>query len=172
MSELIELFSPQAGAVEMVTRGSAIYWTLFVLLRLAGRRDIGTLGTADLLVLVLVADAAGSAMSGDSTSIFDGMVVVATIVGWSVIVDRLGYHIPGLRKLLEAPRVLLISDGEINHRGMRQEHVTRGELLEQLRLKGVAKISDVSRMYIESNGEISVIANTERGSKADSTLDG
>ena len=59
-----EIFAPQAGLLEMLIRGTAIYWALFLLLRVAGRRDVGSLGTADLLVLVLVADAAGSAIRG------------------------------------------------------------------------------------------------------------
>ena len=171
MSFLSDLFALEAGLVEMFTRGSVIYWLVFVLLKIAGRRDVGSLGTADLLVLVLVADAAGNAMSGDSSSLGDGMIVVTTIVGWSVVIDRMGYRIPVLRKFLEPSRVLLISDGRLNHQGMRKEHVTRGELLEQLRLNGITKISDVRRMYIESNGQISVITRDPASNPKDSTLE-
>lgn len=171
MTDIVDLFSLDAGVFEMFTRGSVIYWLLFVLLRFAGRRDVGSLGVADLLVLVLVADAAGNAMSGDSTSLGDGMVIVTTIVGWSVVIDRIGYYVPFTRRFLEPSRVLLIKDGKINHQGMRQEHFTRGELMEQLRIQGIERIGDVKRMYIESNGQVSVIKMSNPDKTGESTLE-
>lgn len=171
MPDFAELFGLQAGVVEMFVRGSVIYWLLFLLLRIAGRRDVGSLGVADLLVLVLVADAAGNAMSGESTSLGDGMIIVTTIVGWSVVIDRVGYYLPFTRKFLEPSRVLLIKDGRINHSGMRQEHFTRGELMEQLRINGVEHIGEVRRMYIESNGQVSVVKMTPGERRGESTLD-
>jgi len=69
MPHIVDLFSRDAAVIEIVVRGSVIYWLLFLLLRVAGRRDVGSLGVADPLVLVFVADAAGNAMSGDFTSL-------------------------------------------------------------------------------------------------------
>lgn len=171
MPDFGEIFSLDAGFIEMFTRGSVIYWLLFVLLRLAGRRDVGSLGVADLLVLVLVADAAGNAMAGDSTSLGDGMIIVTTIVGWSVAIDRIGYYLPFTRKFLEPSRVLLIRDGKINHQGMRQEHFTRGELMEQLRIHGIERIGEVRRMYIESNGQVSIIKMTNPENLGESSIE-
>lgn len=152
-----EVFASQAGFLEMFLRGTAIYWALFALLRLAGRRDVGSLGTADLLVLVLVADAAGNAMSGGSSSVLDGIIVVATIVFWSIFIDRISYHIPVARRLFEPDRVCLVRDGKIDRAGMRSELISRAELMEQLRLKGIGSLEDVRRAYLEATGEVSVI---------------
>ncbi len=165
-----EIFAPQAGLLEMLIRGTAIYWALFLLLRVAGRRDVGSLGTADLLVLVLVADAAGSAMSGGSTSVIDGVYVVATIVGWSVVVSWANFHIPGIHRFLEPERVCLVRNGRLDLSGMRREHITRRELMEQLRLQGVASLASVKRAYLESNGEISVITTDKTSDVGASTL--
>ncbi|RBL86257.1 DUF421 domain-containing protein [Streptomyces cavourensis] len=164
MIDLSEIFALQAGFAEMFVRGSTMYWVLYALLRVSGRRDLGSLGVADMLVLVLVADAAGNAMSGDSYSLGDGIIVVTTIVGWSYLLDRLSYHVPALRKVLEPQRVCLVRDGRLMVSGLRREHITRGELMEQLRLKGVDHLSCVKRAYLESTGEFSVIA-TEEGRK-------
>src|SRR5690606_26568740 len=128
-----------------------------LLLRVAGRRDLGSLGVADLLVLLLVADAAGSSMSGDSDALLDGMMVAFTLVFWSFFTDRVTYFFPRLRSLLESDRVCLIKDGQMQRRGMRSEYITRGELMEELRLKGIDDLAQVRRAYMESTGEISVI---------------
>ena len=151
------LFGPDEGWIAMAIRGTVVYWFVFALLRLAGRRDIGSLGVADLLVLLLVADAAGPAMAGDSTSLTDGMVVVFTIVFWSFLTDRMMYRFPWLQSVLQPGRVCLIRDGRVQRRGLRSEYITRGELMEELRLKGVDDLAQVRRAYMEATGEISVI---------------
>lgn len=171
MSDIAEIFALQAGFAEMIVRGTTMYWVLYALLRISGRRDMGSLGVADMLVLVLVADAAGNAMSGDSYSMGDGIIVVTTIVGWSYLLDRLCYYIPPLQRFLEPQRICLIRDGRILVAGLKREHISRGELMEQLRLKGVGDISRVKRAYLEPTGEFSVINQTEHPAPENSTLE-
>lgn len=156
-----EIFAFNMSPLEMVVRGTITYWFIFILLRLAGRRDAGTLGVADLLVLVLIGDAAGNAMAGESASVMEGMTVVATLIFWSVAVDRMGYFFPPVRKLLEPSKVCLVKDGVIQRRGMRREYVTMEELMEVVRLAGLERIEQVKRAYMESNGEISIISRTD-----------
>lgn len=165
-----EIFALRAGFMEMIVRGTTMYWMLYALLRISGRRDFGSLGVADMLVLVLVADAAGNAMSGDSYSLGDGIIVVTTIVGWSYFLDRIGYYVPVLRRVLEPQRVCLVRDGHVIVSGLRREHISRSELREQLRLKGVDSLARVKRAYLESTGEFSVIQADGAGNKQLSTL--
>jgi len=155
-----EIFVFNISPLEMMVRGTITYWFIFILLRLAGRRDAGSLGVADLLVLVLIGDAAGNAMAGQSASVMDGMMVVATLIFWSVAVDRLGYFFPPLRKLLEPSQVCLVKDGVLQRKGMRREYITLEELMESVRLAGLERLDQVKRAYMESNGEISIISQS------------
>lgn len=170
MPNFSDIFALEVGVVEMMLRGTVIYWAILILLRLSGRREIGSLGTADLLVLILVADAAGNALSGGSASLTDGVIVVATIVGWSVLLDRVAYRFGFVRRLLDPERVCLIRDGKVVRSGLRSEQITWGELMEQLRLKGVESIPSVKRAYLESNGQFSVIMVGEDVPQEASTL--
>lgn len=170
MPDFSEILLPQAGFLEMALRGTVIYWALFILLRLAGRRDLGSLGTADLLVLLLVADAAGNAMSGQTNAVIDGIYVVATIFFWTVLADRVSYYVPAIDRLLDPERVCLVRDGRLDHAGMRREYITRGELMEQLRLQGVGSLRMVKRAYLEASGEISVITMDKETAGDSSTL--
>jgi hypothetical protein len=63
-----------------VLRGTVIYFVLLALLRLMPRRTVGSLRIIDLLVAVLIAEAAGKAM-GEYGSVTDGIVLVATLLG-------------------------------------------------------------------------------------------
>jgi len=151
------LFGFSVSPIEIVLRGSVVYWVIFTLLRVAGRRDIGSMGVADMLVLVLIADAAQNAMAGEYTSITDGLILVATIVGWTHLIDRLTYAFPRLSNFLSPDRVCLVRDGIILVRNLRRESITEEELRAELRLKGVDDLSGVRRVYMESTGEISVL---------------
>jgi uncharacterized membrane protein YcaP (DUF421 family) len=158
------LFAFSIPPLELVIRGSAIYWFLLVLFRVVLRRDVGAIAVADVLLLVLVADAAQNAMAGEYRSITDGLVLVSTIVGWNVLVDWLAYRFAAIRRLLEAPALLLVREGRILHRNLRREFLTVEDLLGKLREHGVDDIGQVRAAYMESDGEVSVIER--RGAEA------
>src|SRR5688572_15654883 len=78
------MFVPSQPVLETMIRGSIMYLAIFALLRVF-RRQAGSLGPADLLVLLLVADASQNAMASEYRSITDGLILVATIVGWESV---------------------------------------------------------------------------------------
>lgn len=157
------VFVPSLSIWEVILRGSLIYLFLFVVLR-ALRRGAGAIGISDLLVVVLIADAAQNALGSEYRSVTEGVVLVLTIVGWDYLFDWLGFRIPGLRPLLRPQALLLIKDGELQKRNMRKEMINEEELLGELREQGVAKIEDVKFSFMESNGHISVVKKDNKKS--------
>ena len=69
-----EVFLPGQSVLELVVRASAMYFILFVLLRLVLRRHTGSLGTPDLPVVVLVAEIAGNGINADTFSVVGGAI--------------------------------------------------------------------------------------------------
>ena len=112
MLDLASLFEITVDPLELVLRGTVMYWFLFLLLRFVLRRDIGSIGIADVLLLVVIADAAQNAMAGGYESITDGIILVATIAGWNWALDRVAYHVPAVRRMLEAQPLPLVRDGK------------------------------------------------------------
>ena len=53
------LFTPELSIAELLVRGVVMYAIVFVLLRLVLRRQVGGIGTSDILVLVLISEVAG-----------------------------------------------------------------------------------------------------------------
>ena len=84
--------------VEVFLRGSLMYLIMLALLRVV-RRDVGSLAIADLLVIVLIADAAQNAMGSRYESITEGIVLVVTILFWSYLIDFLAFKFPRFRWL-------------------------------------------------------------------------
>jgi uncharacterized membrane protein YcaP (DUF421 family) len=152
-----ELFVPDKSIFEIVLRGSITYLSLFLMLRFVLKREAGSMGITDLLVIVLIADAAQNAMSADYHSVTDGILLVAVIIGWALALDWLGYHVPWLQRILKPPPLLLIKNGKMIRRNMRQELITEEELKSQLRQQGVEHVSEVKRACIEENGQLSIV---------------
>lgn len=151
------IFLPSTPLLEIFIRGTITYLALFLLLRLVLKRQSGTVGITDLLVIVLIADAAQNAMAGEYTSITDGVLLVATIILWSYALDWLGYHVPAIQRLVHPPPLELVKDGRMLYVNMRRELITKEELMSQIREQGVDDLSQVKRAFMESDGHISVV---------------
>lgn len=152
-----EIFSISMPVMELIVRGSAMYWFLFLIFRFLIRRDVGAVGVADILLLVIVADASQNAMAGEYRSITDGMILVATLIGWNILLDWLSFRFKAFRQFAEASTLCLIRDGRMLKRNMRREFITEDELWAKLRQAGITELRDVKLANLESDGEISVI---------------
>ena len=157
MSTLHPLFALSIPFVEIFVRGSATYLALLAMMRVIGQREAGGLGITDVLLVVLVAQAAAVGLHGDASSVTDGAVLVGTILFWSIVVDALAYRWPRLGRLIKAQPRLLIKNGELNLRVMRRELMTHEGVQSQLRLHGLEDPADVERAYLEPNGLVSIV---------------
>jgi uncharacterized membrane protein YcaP (DUF421 family) len=153
----VEMLSFTMSPLELVLRGSMIYLFLFGVFRFILRRDVGSVGIADILILVLVADASQNAMAADYKSVPDGVVLIGTLVAWNYLFDFLSFHFPAFQKFAEPAPLCLVKDGRKLHRNMRKEYITDQELDAKMREQGVESVAEVKRAYLETNGEFTVI---------------
>jgi len=160
------LFAPDVPLLETFLRGTIIYLVLFALLRFVLQRQAGTVGITDLLVVVLIADAAQNAMASDYKSITDGVLLVSTIVFWCYALDWLGYHFPFVERIVRPAPLPLVKDGQLLRKNMRRELITMDELMSMLREQGIDDLSKVKRAFMEGDGHISVVENKEKQHEA------
>jgi uncharacterized membrane protein YcaP (DUF421 family) len=155
--DLAELLRFSVSPLELALRGTAMYWFLFLLFRFVLRRDTGSMAIADILLLVLIADAAQNAMAGGYTSVAEGFVLVGTLVAWNWLMDWASYRSNWVRRFVEPPPVVLVRRGHLIGRNLRRELVTIPELMASLRAQGIDKLADVKIARMEPDGGISVI---------------
>lgn len=159
MEELVHVFSRDYPAWQMVLRGTVVYWALLVVFRFVLRRDIGSMGMADLLFVVLVADASSNAMQGEYSSIGDGFVLLGTLVFWNFALDWLSYRFAPVARFLEPRPEVLVRHGRPNRKALRREMITMEELEAKLREEGIESLSEVRVARLESDGKLSVLRN-------------
>jgi uncharacterized membrane protein YcaP (DUF421 family) len=163
-----DLFIPAHSVAEMVVRGTLMYLALFIILRFVAHRQRSAIGISDVLVIVLIADAAQNAFAKEYRSITEGVVLVLTIILWDLFLDWLEYHWRPIGWLVQPTPVCLVRDGRFVVAAMRNEMLTREELLAQAREQGILRVSQIKLAQMEPSGNISFITyekKPERRSK-------
>ena len=159
-----QMFVPESSVIEMIIRGTLMYIGMFILLRVF-RRQAGSISIADLLLIVIIADAAQNGMAGDTKSITEALVLIVTIVFWDYFLDWLGFKSKLMSRVLEPSPVVMIKNGRMMRANMEKEMITEDELRGQLREQGVDDVKDIEQCFLESNGEFSVIKISDKRNK-------
>lgn len=162
-----ELSGIHLPVAEILLRGTCIYWGLFLLFRFVLRRDVGAVGIADILLLVIIADAAQNAMAGEYKSITEGLLLVATIAAWNLLLDWLSYQFRGMDRLVKPQVLPLVRHGRVLRQNLGRELMTVDDLMSKLRQQGIYKLDEVRHACMESDGEISVIKRKRQSAGGD-----
>jgi uncharacterized membrane protein YcaP (DUF421 family) len=157
------LVVPGTSVAELAIRGTVMYLALFAMLRMVMRRQVGGIGTSDILVIVLVAEVSGKGFAPDTRSVVESLLLVMVILFWSFVVEWLQFRFPAFERLTREPKLKLIDDGRLLRRNMQKEFVTREELMAQLRENGLEDCRAVKAAYMEADGSISIIRKDEKG---------
>ena len=158
----LEIFVPDQSLLSMVIRGTIMYLAMFTLLRVF-RRQAGSVSIADLLLIVIIADAAQNGMAGDAKSITEAVVLIGVIIFWDYFIDWLGFKSEVMSRVLEPQPVLLVKNGRMIRRNMNKELITEDEIQTHLRQQGIEDIGDVKQMHLEADGEFSIIKQSREG---------
>lgn len=151
-----EIFRPETSPLELFVRGTLLYLAILFLIRLMPRRTGGELALMDLLFVVLVADAAARAL-GEYQSITDAVFMIVVLMGWNCLLNVLSFRFRIVERLVSAPPLQIVRDGQLLLRNMRRELITKAELMDQLRQHGVESLNEVKAAWVESEGKLTVI---------------
>src|SRR6187455_3006850 len=128
-----------------------MYLSLFIILRFVMVRQTSTIGIADILVIVVIADAAQNGFAKEYKSITEGIVLVLTIVLWDIFLNWLSFRFKVFERLLAPAPLILVENGKMNRRHMRKELITEEELRSQLRQQGALNLEDIKLASLEAN---------------------
>jgi uncharacterized membrane protein YcaP (DUF421 family) len=146
-----------SGPLEVALRTAIVYLFLVVMLRLAGRREVGQMSILDLVVILIIANAVQNAMIGENTTLAGGLVSAATLILLDRLLNIVLHRYGTLSRIFEGEPILLISGGRILPSALGRASIDRAELDAALRAHGVATVHDVSLAILETDGSISVI---------------
>ncbi len=150
---------PEIGSdlPEIVLRTAIVYLFLVVVLRITGKREVGQMSILELIVILIISDAVQNSMVGENATLWGGLVAVLTLLAMDLGLKALTGRSKRLRRAVEGEPRLLVRDGHLLDRALREEGVEPDQVRAAIRGQGIARVEDVRLAVLETDGSISVI---------------
>lgn len=148
-------------ALEIIARVAFIYGASLVLMRVTGRREMAELSRMDLLVMLLIAETVSPALTGGDETVTGGVVAAATLLVLYNATGRLSFKSRRIEKLIDGSASVLIEDGRVCPDVVRKYRLTDDELRTTLHQHGLLHIAEVKRAFVEPDGEITIVKQTD-----------
>jgi len=147
--------SLEMDALELVGRAAVVYAVLLLLMRATGKRTVGQFTPFDLLVVMLVSEAAGPSMTGDDHSIWGGLLVCLILIALNTLVGVVTARSRLAERLLEGEAVLLGRDGRIFDATRKKHRVSRNDIEQALR-EADCDLEELRYAFLEADGSVSI----------------
>lgn len=155
------------AAGEVIVRTAIVYLFLVVVLRLSGKREVGQMSILELIVVLLISDAVQNSMVGSDTTLVGGLIAVSTLLLMDFGLRAITSRSRRLRRAIEGEPRLLVRDGRLLSKALREEGVDPEAVRTAVRNHGVASIADVRLAVLETDGSVSVIPKSNVPESAD-----
>ena len=143
--------------MDIAIRSAVIFFFIYLLMRIIGRRELSSLEPFDLILLVILGDAVQQGLTQDDYSLTGAVLAVGTIALLQVFTSWLSFRVPMTRRVLEGEPLIIVENGEPIERNLRRERLTLEEVTESARMKEIGSLDEVQWAVLERNGEISFI---------------
>jgi uncharacterized membrane protein YcaP (DUF421 family) len=150
-----------AALVGIAAQTLVIYAYLIVGLRLIGRRQMAQLSLLDYLIIALLGSAVETGLYGGSASLEAGLVSMGMLLLANRALTQVVSRVPALRRLLMGTPVVLVHDGQVVPAHLREQGLTRDDVLQGIRRRGYDRLEDVRFAVLEADGRIAVIPREE-----------
>ena len=142
---------------DIVIRAILVYFFFFFLFRVIGKKHTGEYSRFDLILLLIISELVESAIIQNDKSLTALMIGATTLILLSVIFDKISFHFPKFELLINGHPVILIRDGKLCLKELKEEEISEAELSEALHVNGLNDIKNIEFAILESNGKISII---------------
>jgi uncharacterized membrane protein YcaP (DUF421 family) len=137
-------------------RAVVVYAAMLAVIRLSGKRTIGSFSAFDFLVALMLGEVVDEIIFG-SVSMAQGFVAIGVLGLLHYANSWLTYWDHGFDHLLEGSPTVVLEKGQLHYPGMRAERLNEKDVLSELRLHGIDDLREVKLAAIEYNGQLSVI---------------
>ena len=147
--------------MDSVLRGLLVYFFLLIVFRISGKRTLSQTTSFDFVLLLIISETIQQAMVGNDQSLTNGFLLVATLVGTSILLAALKQFFPKLELFLEGQPVIVINKGKLLHDVMNKTRVDEEDILYAARMNhGLERLDQIKYAILERDGEISIVPAT------------
>ncbi|KPN15779.1 hypothetical protein AKG37_02870 [Bacillus australimaris] len=134
-----------------------LYFLIWFIFRLMGKREIGELSILDLVIFMMIAEIAVLAIEEIEDHMLHTVWPILLLTIIQITLAYLSLKFQGVRRFLDGKPALLIINGKIDEGAMRKQRYNFDDLLIQLRENNIDSIQDVSYAILEPSGKLAVV---------------
>jgi uncharacterized membrane protein YcaP (DUF421 family) len=143
--------------MDLVLRAIFLYFFVFTITRVIGRRELSSLAPFDIILLIVAGDAIQQGLTQDDYSLTGAVLVVGTFAGLQFLTSYASFRVTRLRPLLEGEPIVVVQDGKVLERNLKRERLTEEEVAEEARQQQISSLEQVQWAVLETSGKISFI---------------
>jgi uncharacterized membrane protein YcaP (DUF421 family) len=143
--------------MDLVIRAVVIFFFIFLITRVAGRRELSSLQPFDLILLVVLGDLVQQGITQSDESVTGTLTVISTIALLSVAVSWVSFRVPRTRVVTQGEPIVLVQAGRPIERNLRRERITLDDIEEEARAAQIASLTELEWAILEDDGHISCI---------------
>lgn len=147
--------------MDVVIRATVIFFALYLLVRLLGKRELAQLTPFELIVLVVTGDLIQQGVTHNDFSLTGAILAVATFAFWASVLSWITYLSRRAERFLDGQPRVIVRDGLILRENLRHDRLTEAEIQSEMRLAGIAHVRDVEWAILERTGKMSFIKREE-----------
>ncbi|WP_426506250.1 DUF421 domain-containing protein [Serratia proteamaculans] len=144
--------------MEIVMRTLAIYFALYIVLKIAGNRTLLRMTSFDFILLLIISEATQQAMLPDDLSVTSAIIAIVTLFSIDILFSFIKTYNPFIDRFMDGSPIILVENGKLLQWRMKKVHLTVDDILEIARNKqGVERLEQIKFAILEKNGDVSII---------------
>jgi len=152
------------GVFLILARTLFLYALIILIFRAMGKREIGELSILDLVVYIMIAEMAVTAIEQPQKILIHSVIPMLFLMTIQISLAMVSLKSKKFRDIVEGKPVVIINDGKIDEDQMKKQRYNFDDLLLQLREKNIRNIADVEFAILETSGKLSVFEKDEKTS--------
>jgi uncharacterized membrane protein YcaP (DUF421 family) len=123
--------------MDIVVRATVIFFAVFLVTRMVGRRELGMNEPFDLILLVVIGDLIQQGVTQSDSYI--------------------SFRSKSVRTVLEGNPLVLVEDGKPITENLKSQRMVLEEVLSEARMQQVSSLDEIRWAILETSGSVSII---------------
>lgn len=134
-----------------------MYGYLIIIIRLMGKREVGSLSIFDLAVYFTISDLITISIIDHTVPIYHAIISVSLLAIMQIILSKITLKSKKIRDFIDGKGVIIINNGKIDFQQMKKQRYSLDDLYSQLREQGYEAINQVKWAILENSGKLSIL---------------
>ncbi|WP_404813380.1 DUF421 domain-containing protein [Halobacillus yeomjeoni] len=145
----------------LIFRTAITYFSILLVFRLMGKREIGELSVMDLVVFIMLAEIAVFLIEKPEDPLWFAIVPMSVLLTIQLVSAWISLKSQKFRNWFDGKPSLIIRHGKIDEREMKRQRYNFNDLLMQLREHGIQQVNQVDYAILEPTGKLSIFEKKE-----------